>query len=630
MKIFFSISLLFLSVVVNASGFDSLTYTKVDTVQRGVYVFNTSAPLFTTPTIVAQANGITTTLNLTAPNTTCELGDDGANQFELNGRASTGGTGIPMQWAWTWSKQSYSGAGTGKAVFENIHLPQTQVDSLDVGTYVFQGSAVDLSGGTAGTATVTVIIANPAACTAIVTDTVSLSPGQQLNITGEHYKIHYVRAGNYGNIYGNNCGHIGIRKVPDVGMAGRANWHGDCQFGDCCVSGHGVPANHIYIDGGGVSGLTGNIVNMGFKFFSDGASGHAGIFMNDSSPCLSVKNIEMVGVLNAIGGSNNGQGISGDIYPSIPNDTITPNQTHTRQYGFNAGNFVVKNCYIHSVWNEGIYAAPNHTGDFAARSYQPMWNEGFSNSVTIDSVKIDSCGQAGINAGGILNGCSIKHSSITNIALLQHAGHEAAISIGPGNRKLTIDGCYGYSALAYPNEVDFLNYQGLGDYDIMKNCIMEGFTYPIVGGRSTDANEGLATGTCYVENNTIINPYYALILYTVNFSTTGAFKFKNNIVAGTSMTWQFWGGSGGLDSSNNMVANSGLTVMGFINASSHNFGLTSSSPARSGGLNLGVATDYYGNTRTLPVDIGAIMYIPGVGGVPVNTKTAFKKKFKFH
>jgi hypothetical protein len=568
--------------------------------------FSLTMPFYTTPTVVVLANGVSGTINITHNNINCE--DDGVNWVTLNGRNSTSATGIPMLWNWVWTKQSYTGAGTGKAAFENTNGPVCQVDSLDVGTYVFQGSATDGSGGSAGSATITVVVAAASSCPVWTVDTMAITPGTgaQIIITGDHYKIHYIRPGTYGSIYGNNFGHVILKPVPN-NLGNRVISNGDAEGGDCCVAGLGVPGSFLTIDGSGVTGITGNAAGMGIKINGFGNSGHGSVFRIDSSRSYKLLWTELEGGYNH--GNLNGQGVSWAVYNSSTNDTITPNQTHTRLNGFNAGNDTIKNCWIHGSVNEGVYDGGSHFGYKPFALLQPIYLEPVLNSFYMANCIIDTCGQSGINIGACINGAVIENNYFGHYALNQHAGHEGGINANPGTHLIARHNVF-FNELPFTSQVEGINYQSAGPADLIYDNIFIGLQRWLVLGRSTDQNQGNTNGNLYVLSNTVIRPQWIWDVYSQNWSGPGRAHVKGNIIAGSSMLQQANGNDWTLlDTSNNVISLTGLAPIKFIDTLAFNFGLASGSLAIGAGYNsIYFNEDYNYATQNVPADAGYLKY----------------------
>jgi len=101
--------------------------------------------------------------------------------------------------------------------------------------------------------------------------------------------------------------------------------------------------------------------------------------------------------------------------------------------------------------------------------------------------------------------------------------------------------------------------------------------------------------------------YYGMQLYQAEYTTSNV-VITNNIEYGGNNQLIFYTTLNGVTLSNNHEATNPL----FVGRSSHNYHLTSSSPARDAGYATGITTDYDQYARSGTIDIGAFEYVSGV------------------
>ena len=332
-----------------------------------------------------------------------------------------------------------------------------------------------------------------------------------------------------------------------------------------------------------------------FKILGNGApgitygfnlnGGNLGMTMDDLSSDFEITNVE---VRNC--------GFAGIMAKTDPSCDPATWRGH-----FTMRNIILHNNYIHKTGGEGFYVGNSFYANGMSLACGKVLPHNIVN-VKIYKNIIDSTGCEGIQVGSATSGCEIYNNTVKNPGLRPFAAYQNnGIQIGEG----TGGKCYNNLVKNAPgNGIIVL---GLGDNVVFNNFILNSKSYGI-----------------FADSRYTPGPYFQFINNTIIGSVLGGIKLNsetipmntviNNVIiqSETALSIIRISRSVKLTAANNYIGKS-VSTCKFVNYSSDNFHLQSSSPLINTGANAltyGVSSDYYGTKRPSgkAFDIGATEY----------------------
>jgi hypothetical protein len=333
---------------------------------------------------------------------------------------------------------------------------------------------------------------------------------------------------------------------------------------------------YFKILGNGVPGLT-----YGF----DVNGGNIGMTMDDLSSDFEISNVEV-----------RNSGFAGIMAKTDPSCDVATQRGH-----FTMRNISLHNNYVHKTGGEGFYVGNSFYADGSSLSCGKVLPHDVI-GVKVYNNRIDSAGCEGIQVGSAIAGCEVYNNTVTSPGLSPFAnGQNNGIQIGEG----TGGKCYNNLVKNAPgNGIIVL---GLGDNQVYNNIILNS------GANGIFADSRYTPGPNFqFINNTIISS--AADGIKMNSETIPMNTVINNVIvkSGSGTAIHKISNSVKLTSSNNYTGND-INALKFVNYTTGDFHLQSSSPLINAGgnaLSYGVVTDYYGKLRPSGVafDIGATEY----------------------
>jgi hypothetical protein len=313
--------------------------------------------------------------------------------------------------------------------------------------------------------------------------------------------------------------------------------------------------------------------------------GNISMTMDDLSSDFEIANVEV-----------HNSAFAGIMAKTDPSCDVATQRDH-----FTMTNVSIHNNYVHRTGGEGFYVGNSFYASGRSLSCGTVLPHSLSN-VKIYKNVVDSTGCEGIQVGGAISGCEIYSNTVVSPGMAPFASDQNnGIQIGEG----TGGKCYGNIIKNAPgNGIIVL---GLGDNLLFNNIIVN------ARGNGIFADSRYTPGPYFrFINNTIIAP--ALDGIKLNSETIPMNVAINNVIIkpGSGLAIHTKSTAVKLTASNNYI-NTDINTCKFINYSSDNYHLSSSSPLINNGANAlayGINVDYYGTARPSAgsFDIGATEY----------------------
>ncbi|MGY4537298.1 hypothetical protein ACVW0P_001714 [Mucilaginibacter sp. UYNi724] len=323
----------------------------------------------------------------------------------------------------------------------------------------------------------------------------------------------------------------------------------------------------------------------GIKYGFDVNGGNIGITMDDLSSDFEIANVE---VQNC--------GFAGIMAKTDPSCDAATQRGH-----FTMRNVSVHDNYIHKTGGEGLYIGNSFYADGISVACGRVLPHDVVN-VKVYNNEVDSTGCEGIQVGSATSGCQVYNNTVRYPGRSPFAnGQNNGIQLGEG----TGGKCYNNMIADAPGNGIIL--LGLGDNQLYNNIIINS------GGNGIFADSRYTPGPGYqFVNNTIISS--AADGIKINSETIPMHTVINNVIvkSGTGVAIHRKSNSVKLTASNNFTGTD-ITTLKFVNYTTGDFRLQSSSPLINAGANTsayGVTSDYYGEARPsgAAYEIGATEY----------------------
>ncbi|MCL3779614.1 right-handed parallel beta-helix repeat-containing protein, partial [Prolixibacteraceae bacterium JC049] len=288
---------------------------------------------------------------------------------------------------------------------------------------------------------------------------------------------------------------------------------------------------------------------------------------------------------------------------------------------FTQENTVLHDIYIHNVNFEGFYVGSSFYLNGLNGHYPPNLH-----GVQVYNNIIEGAGwtslavKCAIQDNGSLEN-AIYGNRISDFAKQAEGSHDNAIQVGGGSK---MDVYNNHINNGHGSGIEFHGHEGTMYNNIIVDAGVGTIEDKKKSGIWIQCKDEITGHSINAYNNTIINPRTFGI--RSSDTTVDSHAFKNNIVVGAS-----WGSDtpeeAAFDNGGNSAVSAKWTLeanyatgniadVKFLDAAAGNYILTAESPAFEQGVDVGVATDYYGNAISAPYHIGAYSNKDENGEIP--------------